>query len=161
MIKNGVNVMATKYLEQFKENIRKNVGLLGLLELNNAFIKETKIDCLIIDNIYEQSDMMSFIPKIEIDFRFGSNSDKHYHISVSSLEDAVENIKTIWCEQLGNIMDNITSISANDLLRDLIYRFDNEYYISIKDFNEYHQFLTLLNELAQLGLERLENKYDK
>lgn len=147
-----------KYLEQFKG--RKWVGI-SILELNSAFVKETRIDCLIIDNMYEQSDMMSFLPKIQVDFHFLSGSDKYYHIVVSTLEDAVENIKTIWCEQLGNVIDNAKSISANDLLRELIYRFNNEYYISIKDFNEYHQFLTLLNELAQLGLERLEGKYDK
>ena len=158
MIKNGVSVTGMKYLEQFKG--RKWVGI-SILELNSAFVKETGIDCLIIDNMYEQSDMMSFLPKIQVDFHFLSGSDKYYHIVVSTLEDAVENIKTIWCEQLGNIIDNTTSISANDLLRELIYRFNNEYYISIKDFNEYHQFLTLLNELAQLGLERLEGKYDK
>ena len=150
--------MGMRYLEQFKGREWTNISV---LELNSAFAKETGIDCLIIDNICEQSDMMSFLPKIQVDFHFVSGSDEYYHTVAPILEEIVENIKTIWFDQLGNIIDNTTSISANDLLRELIYRFNNEYYISIKDFNEYHQFLTLLNELAQLGLERLENKYDK
>lgn len=147
-----------RYLEQFKGREWTDISI---LELNSAFAKETGIDCLVIDNIYEQSDMMSFLPKIQVDFHFVSGSDKYYHTVARTLEEIVENIKTIWFDQLGNVIDNSKSISANDLLRELIYRFNNEYCISIKDFNEYHQFLTLLNELAQLGLERLENKYDK
>lgn len=150
--------MATKYLEQFKGRELRNIGI---LELNNAFIKETEIDCLIIDNIYNQTDIKSFKTKIQVDFHFRSNNNKYYHTVAPTLEEVVKNIKRIWFDQLGNIIQNTKSISANDLLKELIYRFNNEYCISIKDFNEYHQFLTLLNELAQLGLERLESKYDK
>ena len=145
--------MDTRYLSNISE---LSIDEITMEELEKILSKITGIDSLDVVNFMVRKDMFSFATIYELHIIL--KNEYHALIVGRTIEELAKEIEKVYATQYGTLIDNPDSISANKLLNELIYRFNNEYCISVNNIDEYKTFLNGLHELAQIALDKLGDK---
>ena len=145
--------MDTRYLSNMDE---LSIDEITAEKLEKVLSKITGIDSLDVVNFMIHKDMASCQRAYELHIIL--KNEYHALIVGRTIEELAKEIEQIYAIQYGTLIDNPDSISANKLLNELIYRFNNEYCISVNNIDEYKAFLNGLHELAQIALDKLGDK---
>ena len=145
--------MDTRYLSNINE---LSIDEMATEELEKVLSKTTGIDSLDVVNFMIHKDMASFAKMYELHIVL--KNEYNALILGRTIEELAKEIEQVYATQYGTLIDNPDSISANKLLNELIYRFNNEYCISVNNIDEYKAFLNGLHELAQIALDKLGDK---